>query len=43
MSLLPKCSACMYRVGCNISLEVKGLNTANNEKNPQFFIKVTEI
>lgn len=34
MRLLPICSACMYQIRYNISLKVKGLNTANNENNP---------
>lgn len=34
MRLLPKCSACMYQIRYSISLKVKGLNTANNEKKP---------
>lgn len=34
MSVLPKWSACMYQIGCSISLKVKGLSTANSEKNP---------
>lgn len=39
MRLLPKCSACMYRIGCSISLKVKGLNRANNQKNSSVLYK----
>lgn len=35
MRQIPKSSACIYWIGCSISL--KGINTANNEKNPRFF------